>query len=257
MIDIHCHIATAEYDADRSAMLARARTAGVTGFICIGAGNGVEGNAAAVRLAAQEPDIYAAVGMHPHDADLWTANVANTIHTLAQHPRVVAIGEIGLDHHYTYATHDNQRAAFHAQMDLALAIGKPIQIHQRDAVEPMLTCFRERAQIPPGAIHCFTGSWELAEQFLAHGFFLSIPGVVTFKKCDELRTTVAKIPLDRLLLETDCPYLAPMPYRGKRNEPAYMIETAKAIATSHQIPVDELITATTANARRLFGLPAE
>lgn len=255
MIDIHGHLATAAYDADRPAMLQRARNAGVTAMICIGAGdNGLYGNERALALAEQEPDVYAAIGIHPHDAAHWNADVAARIAAMAACPRVVAVGEIGMDFFGERPPLEQQRTAFHAQMDLALALDKPIQIHQRDAAEQMFACFAERAQIPRGVIHCFTGAWDLAERFLTLGFSLSIPGVVTFKKCDDVRAMVAQIPLDRLLLETDCPYLAPMPYRGKRCEPAFMVETAKVIAGLHNLTLEQLVEQTDANTRALFGV---
>lgn len=267
LIDTHCHLTWPDFDTDREAVIARARQAGVTRLITIGAGQGVEGNAKAVALAERHEAIYAAVGLHPHDAKLFTAHALAELEALATHPKVVAIGEIGLDYHYDFASHAEQHAAFRAQLDLARRLDLPILLHQREAEEDLLaildsvTLAQEIASAPAGPRndrpirgiqHCFGGSLAYAQEMMRRGFVLGIGGVVTFKKSESLRAVVKALPLAHLVLETDAPYLAPVPYRGKRNEPAYLIETAKVVAAIQGIAIEEVLRITTDTARRLL-----
>ncbi|MBI4237118.1 MAG: TatD family hydrolase [Deltaproteobacteria bacterium] len=255
MIDSHCHTAGKEFDADRDAVLARAWQAGLTQLIVIGAGDGLEGNAGACALADREPRVMATVGIHPHDAALYTADTLDTIRVLARTRRVVAIGEIGLDYHYTHAPAATQQGAFRAQLALAAELNLPVAIHTREADTDILTILRDTTPRPHGVIHCFTGTLAFAQQCLDLGFYLSIPGVLTFKKSDTLRDTIRQLPPDRLLIETDSPYLAPVPYRGKRNEPAYIVETLNTLAPLLNLSPDACAQLTTANTRRCFNLP--
>lgn len=253
MIDSHCHLTDEKFANDLPDVMARAEAAGVHTMITIGAGDGVHSSSAAVELAEKFGHIFATVGLHPHDADLIDDDVMDHLGELASHPKVVGIGETGLDYHYSFADVGNQHEAFVAQLELAVDRQLPIIIHQREAEDDMLGIFDDMQTLPNGVIHCFTQNTELAKLFLDHGFYLSMPGVITFKKADELRAAARFIPLDRLLIETDSPYLAPVPYRGKRNEPAYVLETAKALAEARGMELQALIDATTENARRLFG----
>lgn len=255
MIDSHCHLSVDAFDADRGDVITRARAAGVTGFITIGAGDGLEGNTKAVALAQQHTDMFAAVGLHPHDADQFNDTTIARLQALAQQPRVVAIGEIGLDYHYDLATKANQRAALEAQLALAGTCNLPYIIHNRDAATDLLPILRQWSPPHPGVIHCFTGDAATARQFLDLGLYLSIPGVVTFKNAEAVREAIITIPLDRLLIETDAPYLAPMPHRGKRNEPAYMVATAERIATILGKSAADIGEVTAHNTRVFFRLP--
>lgn len=254
MIDSHCHLATAPFDADRAVVLQRAWDAGVQALILIGAGDGMAGNEAAIQLAATDPRLYASVGLHPHDAAHCTDDTIPQLRQLAQHPRVVAIGEAGLDYHYEHAPRPQQRQALEAQLALAHACDLPIVIHQREAEEDFLAIMRAYTPTPRGVMHCFTGSLAFARACLDLGFYLSLPGVITFRKTESLRAVVRQLPRDRLLLETDSPYLAPVPYRGKRNEPAFLVETARVAAELCGCSLEEFTHITTANCERLFAL---
>ncbi|MBI2346089.1 MAG: TatD family hydrolase [Deltaproteobacteria bacterium] len=266
MIDSHCHLTWPEFDADRDAVIARARAAGVTAMVTIGAGQGLEGNAKAIALAEQNPNIYAAVGIHPHDADQFSEDALACLKRLARHPKVVAIGEIGLDYHYHKDTRVRQKQleTFQALCDLAARLALPIVIHQRDAEQDLLRILSHtplltkegpgEIQKPRGIHHCFGGSVAFAREMIARGFLLGIGGVVTFKNAQALRDVVRAVPLEHLVLETDAPYLAPVPFRGKRNEPSYLTHTvAQLIQLTDRMPA-EIAAITTSNVRRTFRI---
>ena len=258
LIDTHTHLDDAKYDGDREAMIARAREAGVEAFITIGCD--LATSRAAVALAEQYPFVYASIGVHPHEVRHIGDDWYDEFRRLAQHPKVVAYGEIGLDYHYNYSPPKLQRERFREQILLARELQLPVVIHTREAQEDTIAIMKEEnADKAGGVFHCFTGDAWLARDGLDLGFHLSFSGVVTFPNATVLREIARTVPLDRMLIETDCPYLTPAPHRGKRNEPAYVRLVAETIATvkSAEAPVsaEEIGRITTANARRLFKLP--
>lgn len=257
-IDSHCHIDGPEYDADRLEVTMRARDAGVSTVLNVGTGDPHSGAfERAVNLAEQNEAIYAAVGVHPHDAKLFDEAAEKRLVGLAQQSRrVIAWGEIGLDYHYDHSPRDVQRSVFRRQLQIARQLNLPVVIHSRAADDDTINIVR--AELSgygrAGVLHCFGGSLQMALDAMELGFYISFAGNLTFKKADDLRTVARQLPLDRLLVETDCPYLTPVPYRGKRNEPARVVETARCLAELHEISVDSLATATTENFRRLFAV---
>jgi TatD DNase family protein len=261
-IDSHAHIDGPEFNNDRDAVIQRAENAGVRAILNVGTGNPHSGDLErAVALAESHEEIFAAVGVHPHDARHFDANAERRIVNLIdQYRSIVAWGEIGLDFHYDNSPRDAQRDAFRRQLELANERRLPVIIHSREAEEETIGIIRESgidAKIG-GVMHCFSGSRIFAEAALELGFFISFSGIVTFKKAVELQEVAAKVPMDRLLIETDCPFLAPVPYRGKRNEPAYVVEVARRIAELKKVELAEVEKVTTTNFSRLFGvdLPA-
>jgi TatD DNase family protein len=255
MIDSHCHLDPQYFAADLSEVLTRARAAGVEAFVCVGVGRTLEAPRAAVALAAAEPDVFATVGVHPHDvAGMAEADWA-TLEELARQPRVVGIGETGLDYYYDHSPREAQQAAYRRFVAMARAAGLAVVSHVRDAHEEAAAILREE-QAGAGVIHCFSGGVTDARAYLDLGQYLSFSGILTFKNAGDLRAAAAFAPLDRILIETDAPYLAPIPYRGKKNEPAYIAQTLATLASVRGLTVGEVDAATTANARRLFGLPS-
>jgi len=240
-------------------VIARARAAGLRYLLAVGGGTGPDNLQAPLALAESHDWIYATLGVHPHDAKQFTERHAEQICRLAQQPRVVGLGEIGLDYHYDNSPRDIQKLVLIRQMELARAARLPIIIHCREAW-PDLT---EIAQAHwnssglGGILHCFSGSRQDAMKFLSWGFQVSFAGNVTYKKAEDLREVAREIPLDRLLIETDCPCLAPVPYRGKRNEPAFVIEVARTLATLHHVSPEELGEIVVRNFERFFGLNSE
>jgi TatD DNase family protein len=258
LIDTHTHLDDARYDGDRDAMIARAREAGVDTFITIGCD--LTTSRAAVELADRYPFVYASIGVHPHEVRHIADDWYDELRRLAQHPKVVAYGEIGLDYHYNHSPPKLQRERFREQLLLARELNLPAIIHTREAQEDTITILKEeQAGATGGVFHCFTGDAWLAKDGLDLGFYLSFSGVVTFHNATMLREIVKTVPMDKLLIETDCPYLTPAPHRGKRNEPAYVKLVADTIAAvkSEAAPVsaEEIGRLTAANARRLFKLP--
>jgi TatD DNase family protein len=251
LIDSHCHLDDKQFDPDRAEAIARALDAGVERMMAIGTGNGPPDLEAAVRLARQHSFIYATVGVHPHDAAKATPETFTALETLAAEPKVLAIGEIGLDYHYDFSPRDVQRDVFVGQLQLAGRAGKPIVIHTREAWDDTMLVLRENWS-GGGIIHCFSGGPEEARQALDLGFHLSFGGVITFPKAEAMREAARLAPEDRLLVETDAPYLAPVPKRGKRNEPAFMVETARRLAEVRGVPPERIAEATTANFERLL-----
>lgn len=256
-IDSHCHLDEVRFDADREEVIGRALAAGVAQMVTVGASDGMQANHAAVALAVAHAAIHATVGIHPHDARLVDDAAIAELRGLAANPRVVAIGETGLDYYYDHSPREQQREAFRRFVALARECGLPLVIHLRDAYDDAVTILREeRAAEIGGVIHCFSGDRGNARDFLDLGFDLSFSGIVTFRTAEELRAVAAMVPADRFLIETDAPYLAPIPHRGKRNEPAFVVHTAAAIAAVRGESVVDVIRATSANTRRLFRLPA-
>lgn len=254
LIDTHCHLDATRFDEDRAAVLARARAAGVRRMVTIGCDE--ESSRRALGLAATHDDVFASVGVHPHEAAAAPEGFDETLEALSQHERCVAIGECGLDYYYDHSPRERQREVFARQVALARKVRKPLVVHVRDAWSDTLDVLHaEGARDAGGVIHCFSGSLEDAERSLELGFYLSIPGIVTFKSPGDLPEVVKRVPLDRLLVETDSPYLAPAPYRGKRNEPAYVLEVARKVAELRDMSLEEIVEVTGKNARTLFGLP--
>ncbi|MFN8544300.1 MAG: TatD family hydrolase [Candidatus Binatia bacterium] len=259
LVDSHCHVAEPEFDADRAAVFARAAAAGVTTLVCVGATGRVERNLPAVALTGhhERVEVFATVGVHPHDAHTLDDDGLATLRALAQRPGVCAIGETGLDFHYDHSPRPAQRAAFVRHITLARALRMPLVVHVREAhAEAADVLGAEDAGAVGGVIHCFTGDRTEARRYLDLGFAVSVAGIVTFKNAEALRDAVRMIPADRLLVETDAPYLAPVPHRGRRNEPAHVRLVAEAVAAVRGERLDHVAAATAASARRHLGLPA-
>jgi TatD DNase family protein len=257
LVDSHCHLADLRFRDEVEAVIARAHEAGVATLVSIGAIGGIETDRLTVELAARHEGVYAAVGVHPHNAsDCSEARIAE-LRELARSPKVVAIGESGLDFHYMRSPLEAQELALRRHLALAAEIGKPIVIHCRDAEESLAAIIRQTGMPPRGGvIHCFTGDAASARAFLALGFYISFSGILTFRNATRIREAAPLIPSDRVMVETDVPYLAPEPYRGKRNEPAYVLRTLEVLADLRGAATDALAAATTENASRLFALNA-
>ena len=253
LVDSHAHIDDERFDADRDEVVARALAAGVSLILNVGADMG--SSARSVALAEKYSGIYAAVGMHPHDAKDMRETDYTQLEQWTKHPRVVAIGEIGLDYHYDLSPRPLQKEVFLRQLDLARKTGKPFIIHEREAHADTLEIIRSAARGLKGVFHCFSGSVETAREYLKMGFYISVAGPVTFSKSGKTKEVAKFVPLDRLLVETDSPYLTPQPHRGHRNEPAYVRLVAEEIASLRNLPLEEVAAATTANVRRLFDIP--
>ncbi len=256
LIDSHAHVDVSDFDADREAMLERAQGAGVRTLLAIGNGPQVEKLGAAIPYAEQHAWIYASAGIHPHEARHATEAHYAELDRLAQHPRVIAWGEIGLDYHYDHSPRDVQGRVFRRQLQQARAAKRPIVIHCREAWPECLKILDDewRSAALGGIFHCFSGTLAEARQGMDMGFLVSFAGNVTYPKARNLRDLAREIPLDRLLIETDSPFLAPQPYRGKRNEPAYVAEVAQTIANVRNLAAPEVAGVTAGNFRRLFGL---
>jgi len=256
-IDSHAHIDGTEFDHDREEVIARAHAAGVSTILNLGTGDPHSGAfERAVELGKTHESVYTAIGTHPHDARLYDDAAEEKIKNLISNEHVIAWGEIGLDFHYDNSPRDVQIDVFKRQLRAARECDLPVVIHTREAEAETIEILKSEYDGAQrrGVFHCFSGSRELAQRAIEIGFMISFSGIVTFKKADELRAVAKEVPLDRLLIETDCPYLTPIPYRGKRNEPAYVVEVARCLATLHDVNIEEMARITTENFNRFFGL---
>jgi TatD DNase family protein len=272
LFDSHAHVDGPEFDADRDEVLARARAAGVKRMVVIGAVGDPSSAERSVALAEQDPDVWATVATHPHDVEKMTPDWWATHERLARHPRVVAIGETGLDYYYDHSPHEVQQAAFRRFIELAHAVDKPVVCHirsrrddaaadphgtGRDAHDDARAILTAGRAVELGCIiHCFTGSPDDSKAYAEMGCYVSFSGIVTYKTAQQLRDALPLVPRDRLMIETDCPYLAPVPKRGKRNEPAFVKHTAELIAQVLGMSYEELARVTTENTCRVYRLPA-
>ncbi|HEY6128809.1 MAG TPA: TatD family hydrolase [Candidatus Acidoferrum sp.] len=256
LVDSHAHIDFPQFADDREAMLQRARDVGISTLLAVGTGPGPEKLDAAIPYAEQHDWIYSSVGIHPHEAKEVTQQHFDELARLAQHPKVIAWGEIGLDYFYDHSPRDTQATVFRSQMELAHKAKLPIIIHCRDAWDDCLAQLEQHWKSTGlgGILHCFTGTFEHAKRGLDMGFHISFAGNSTYPKTQNIRDVAKEIPLERILIETDSPYLTPQPYRGKRNEPAYVVEVAKTLAAVRNLPTEEFAAATAESFRRLFGL---
>ncbi|MEI9993579.1 MAG: TatD family hydrolase [Rhizomicrobium sp.] len=252
LVDSHCHLDFPEFAPELDAVVARARDAGVR--VCVSIGTKLT-NFPNVRAVAERfDDVWCSVGVHPHEAEGELLDGPQVLIDAAAHPKVVGIGETGLDYYYEHSPRPQQIANFRAHIQAARATGLPVIVHTRDADDDTIGVLQEEMAAAPftGLIHCFTGTRRLAEASLDLGLSISVSGIATFKKSEELRAVLKGVPLDRLLVETDAPFLAPMPHRGKRNEPAFVTHTAAMLATLKSVSAEELASATTENFFRLF-----
>lgn len=254
MVDSHCHLDGKVFDSDRDEVIQRAIDAGVERILAIGTGDGPPDLECAIRLADRYPVFLATVGVHPHEASKYDDGTSVALRDLLRHPKVVALGEIGLDYHYDFSPRDAQHRVFIEQMAIAREAGKPIVIHTREAWDDTFALLEEHWKPTGlgGIMHCFTGSPVELERTLTLGFHVAFGGVVTYPKAVEVHDSARVAPLDRMLLETDAPYLAPIPKRGKRNEPSYVVGTAERIAELRSTTLEEIAKATTANFERLL-----
>jgi TatD DNase family protein len=256
LIDTHCHLDPEYFPEGADEMLSRARSAGVTGFVCIGVGSLAQAQSA-IAIAQRRSDVWATVGVHPHDAASCDASLEAELRRCASAERVVAVGEIGLDFHYDHSPREQQAAVFRRFIALARELKKPIIIHTRNAPSETLAILaEEKAAEVGGIIHCFSENKAFAQQALDLGFDLSFSGIVTFKRATDIQEVAAWAPADRILVETDSPYLAPVPLRGKRCEPAYVRHTAEFVANLRGIALEELAQLTSQNAARRLGVAA-
>ncbi len=250
LFDTHAHLQDARFDGDREA--AAARVTGEGGYILDCATN-LEDAARVTAFAEAHEGVYCAVGVHPHDADSFAPESLQALKDLIKRPKVRAVGEIGLDYHYDFSPREIQKEAFAAQLALARESGLPVVIHDREAHQDVLDIVRAQSKgALRGVMHCYSGSWELAQSYLDMGFYISFAGTVTFSNARKTAEIASRLPLERLLIETDCPYLAPVPYRGKRNEPAFVGFVARKIAELRGITTDAVAKAAFENACELF-----
>jgi TatD DNase family protein len=261
-VDSHAHLDGKQFDSDREQVIERARAAGVRTMVAIGNGDGPPQLDAGVRLAEKYAFMYATIGIHPHEARLASDYAYSEMERLARHPKVIAWGEIGLDYYYDHSPRDTQKQVFVRQMELAGAAKLPIVIHCRPS-ENSENAWEECLQLMEehwtpkgigGILHCFTGTWTHAKRALDMGFMVSFAGNMTFPKAQQIRDAALQVPLDKILIETDCPYLAPLPYRGKRNEPAYVIETARKLGELRGLSIEEVGELTAGNFYKFFKI---
>jgi TatD DNase family protein len=249
-VDTHCHLDFPHFDEDREAVIERARAAGVRRIVI--PGTDLATSRRAVELADRHPDLYTAVGVHPNEAGDLPTNDFDQLRTLAKHPKVVGIGEIGIDLYWRKVSLTAQQEAFRRQIRLADELGKPVIVHDRDAHAEVMAILREGPPRAGAVLHAFSGDYEMAEAALDLGFYLGVDGPLTFKKNDALRMIFASVPLERILIETDAPYLTPQAHRGQRNEPAYVRDVAEKLAEIRKITLESVAAATTQNAARFF-----
>ena len=251
LIDSHAHLDDPRFESDRGAVLQRAWEAGIRKILTIGNGSGPEQMGCGIPIAESHDWIYTSVGVHPHDAAKVEERHYALMEQLCQHPRVVALGETGLDYYYDNSPRDTQREVFRRQLVLAKKLNLPVIIHTREADLDTQEILRKESP-PRGVLHCFTSGEKLADSALGMGFFISFSGIVTFPNAQPLAAIARRVPSDKILVETDCPYLAPVPHRGKRNEPSFVVNTARFVAELRGIPPDELAAQVSANFDRLF-----
>lgn len=249
LIDTHAHLQWQDYKDDFEKVLENAKKADV-GLI-LNVGTTVKTSQEAIQIAERYDSIFSTVGIHPHDSKEADAASISTLKEFAKHPKVMAIGEIGLDFFYEHSPKEKQIEIFEKQLGIAKELNLPVSIHCRDAFSASFVSLK-KLNIKRGVFHCFTGTEEEAKEAVALNFYISISGIVTFKKSTSLQEVVKTIPIERLLIETDCPFLAPEPYRGKRNEPAYVVETARKVAALKNLPLETVAEITTRNAKALF-----
>ena len=254
LIDSHAHLDMDDFDKDRSQVIERARKAGITHILTIGID--LPSSMKALRLAEEYDFIFSSIGYHPHNAELVSRSSLKKLSRMATEPKIVAWGEIGLDFYRRRSSPEKQIEAFERQLDMAIHCNLPVIIHNREADKEVLEIIRKRDDSPyRGVIHCFSGDYDLAMAFIEMGFHISIPGTVTFKNAFRVQDVASRIPLDRLLVETDAPFLTPVPKRGKRNEPLFVTHTAKKIAALRNTNFHEVARRTSENTKRLFSLP--
>ncbi len=252
-IDSHAHLDLPEFKKDMDDVIKRAKESGIENIITIGIG--IKECQAAIKIADAYSFIYASIGIHPHNAKSLDLKALDFLEENAKNKKVVALGEMGLDFFRNHSSREDQIRAFRAQLDLAKSIKLPVVIHDRDAHAETLSMLEEEKNgLNGGVIHCFSGDSEMAFKCIDMGFYISIPGTVTFKNAKKQHEVVKKIPIEKLIIETDCPFLAPVPYRGKRNEPLYVTHVAEAISRIKNMPVEEVARITTANSKKLFSL---
>lgn len=255
LIDSHAHIQGEEFVQDLRAVIQRAREAKVEKIIVVGGAGDSSSNDAALALARSYPRLFATVGMHPHDAKGVNDEDLKRLDELSRDPKVVAIGETGLDFYYDHSPRQVQIELFCRFIQMARQNRLPLVVHNRDAHQEVSALLRREGKGNlRGVIHCFTGDYEAAREFLDLGFYLSFSGILTFKNADSLRDVAQRLPLDRILVETDAPYLAPVPHRGKRNEPAFVRLVAETLARARNMSLEEVAEATSCNAEDLFGI---
>lgn len=256
LIDTHCHLDAHYFPEGADDAIERARSAGVTGFVCIGVGSVAQAESA-IALSQRRRDVWATVGVHPHEAAACDAALQGELARLSCEPRVVAVGEVGLDFHYDHSPREQQADVFRRFIQIAREAGKPLVIHTRSAPEETLRILsEENARDVGGIIHCFSEDKAFAARALDLGFHLSFSGIVTFKRSTDIQEVAAWAPAERILVETDSPYLAPVPLRGKRCEPAYVVHTARYVADLRGVALEELAQQTSQNAARLLGVDA-
>ena len=253
LIDTHCHLADKKFTDDRDEVVARAREAGVERIVAVGGGGPIEDSERSADMAAADPNLRSTAGIHPHDAKNLTDDVEARIARLLERPEVSAVGETGLDYYYEHSPRPVQREALARHLALGRAAGKPVVLHCRDAEADLREVLAaENPDGTRGVVHCFTGGYDDARWYLDHGLNVSFTGILTFPSAGDLRDVARRLPLDRLMVETDSPYLAPVPHRGRRNEPAFVAEVAEKLAEVLNVDLDELAARTTANAEALF-----
>ena len=251
--DAHNHIDGEEFNEDREAVIERAKEAGVTHIVCIGAADEMRANYTSIQVAEAHESIYATVGVHPHDAKIVDDECLAEIERLAAHEKVLAIGETGLDYHYSHSAHDKQRDVFRQFLDMAKRLNMPAVIHTREADEDTISIIRE-AEGVNGVLHSFTGGEALAQCAIELGWFVSFSGIITFNSAKSLCAIARALPPEQVMVETDAPYLAPVPKRGKRNEPAFVVHTAAKLAELWEMPVEDVRRITGENAARFYRL---
>lgn len=250
--DSHGHLNDARFDADRDALLAQLPALGVGGMVVVG--YDPDPARCALSVAKKAPWLYAALGVHPHDAQTWNAHTQAEVARMCREEKVVALGEIGLDYHYDFCPRDVQKRVFAQQLALARELDLPVIVHMREATADTMQIIRQAGELPGGVMHCYSGSVETARELLDRGWYISFAGTLTFANAQRLRTVAEQIPAERMLVETDCPYLAPVPMRGKRNQPDFVRFTGEVAAACKGMPAEEFAALTMENAKTLFRL---